>query len=164
MKLLFILPLLIVGSLVACATPSATPTPTAAPTATIVSNVFDDAEVKILVLNFGKRLVMVSLQSPLAPQDIKDQYSEFVSPALLQTWINNVTKAPGRVVSSPWPDRIEVTTLTKEASDKYAITGSVVEITSVEMVKGGAAAKIPVRIVVQKIQGQWLITEYSERR
>ena len=43
-------------------------------------------------------------------------------------------------------------------------TGFVVEVTSMEVVSGGAAAKIPVRIVVQKDQGRWLITEYAEDR
>jgi hypothetical protein len=50
----------------------------------------------------------------------------------------------------------------KEASHRYVITGFVVEMTSVEMVNGGAAAKIPIRVVVQKDQGHWLITEYVE--
>jgi hypothetical protein len=44
------------------------------------------------------------------------------------------------------------------------INGFVVEVTSVEVVNGGAAAKIPVRIVVQRGQGRWLITEYAEEQ
>lgn len=114
--------------------------------------------------NFGKRLQNVSLQSPDAAQEMQKQYSEFVSAALLETWMNDISKAPGRIVSSPWPDRIEITALTKEGSDKYVITGFIAEITSVEVVSGGAAAKMPVRIIVQKDQERWLITEYAEER
>ncbi len=120
--------------------------------------------VRYVVENFGKRLQNVSLQSPDAAQEMQKQYSEFVSAVLLETWMNDISKAPGRIVSSPWPDRIEITALTKEGSDKYVITGFVVEITSVEVVSGGAAANIPVRMIVEKDQERWLITEYAEER
>jgi hypothetical protein len=40
----------------------------------------------------------------------------------------------------------------------------VIEITSVEAVNGGAAARIPVRLVVQKSQERWFIIEYIEER
>lgn len=162
----------------AAATSTATPTPIPtiqagglAPFATPcmhISNkpsITDEANhVRYVVENFGKRLQNVSLQSPDAAQEMQKQYSEFVSAALLETWMNDISKAPGRIVSSPWPDRIEITALTKEGSDKYVIAGFVVEVTSMEIVSGGAAAEIPVRIVVQKDQGRWLITEYAEER
>jgi len=139
-------------------------TPTVTPTQTTANNAVEEAEIRDLVENFGKRLQTVSLLSPNAAQEMQKQYSEFVSPALLEMWMSDVSTAPGRIVSSPWPDRIEITTLAKQGSDRYAITGFVVEVTSVEVVNGGAAAKIPVRVVVQKGQGSWLITEYSEER
>ena len=66
------------------------------------------------------------------------------------------------MVSSPWPDRIVISTLKKEGSDKVVITGFVVEVTSMEVVNGGAAAKIPVTIVLQKIQARWVITDYTQ--
>ncbi len=148
--------LLATVSLVACTIPPTTPAQTTA------SNAAEEAEVRDLVENFGKRLQVVSLQAPDAVQEIQKQYSEFVTPALLEMWMNDVLKAPGRIVSSPWPDRIEITTLSREGSDRYEITGFVVEVTSLEVVNGGAVARIPVRIVVQKGQGSWLITEYAE--
>lgn len=114
--------------------------------------------------NFGRRLQDVSLQSPNAPQEIQEQYAELVSPALLEIWMNDVSKAPGRIVSSPWPDRIEITTLSKEGSDRYEITGFVVEMTSTEVASSQAAAKIPVHIRVQRDQGRWLISEYAEEQ
>lgn len=124
----------------------------------------EDAEVRDLVENFGRKLQAVSLLAPDAVQEIQEQYSDFVSPALLDLWMNDVSKAPGRMVSSPWPDHIEVTALTKESPDRFEITGFIVEVTSVEVVNGGAAARIPVRIVVQKGQGRWFITEYAEEQ
>jgi len=124
----------------------------------------EEGAVRYVVESFGRRLQNVSLQSPNVAQAIREQYAEFVSPELLEAWAKDVSKAPGRVVSSPWPDRIEITALVKEGADKYAVTGFVVEITSIELVNGGAAAKIPVRIVVEKRVGRWLITEYAEER
>lgn len=139
-------------------------TPTATPTQIATSYATEEAEIRDLVENFGKRLQNVSLQAPDAAQEIQKQYSEFVTPALLEMWMNDVSKAPGRIVSSPWPDRIEITTLSKESTDRYELTGFVVEITSLEVINGGAATKIPVRMVLQKVQGSWLITEYAEEQ
>jgi hypothetical protein len=51
-----------------------------------------------------------------------------------------------------------------EAIRRYLLTGFVIEVTSVEMVNGGSAAKVPVRIVVQKDQGNWVITEYAQEQ
>lgn len=148
--------LLAAVSLAAC---TASP-PTAAPTTT--SDIGADSEIRDLVENFGKRLQTVSLLAPDAAQELQEQYSEFVAPSLLEMWINDASKAPGRMVSSPWPDRIEITTLAREAPDRYVINGFVVEMTSVEMVNGGAADKIPVHLIVERDQGRWLITEYTE--
>ena len=168
--------LLVTVSLVACSilpttsmqTTSNTATPSIVtrilPTQMIATNAQEKTEVRDLVENFGKRLQNVSLLAPDAAQEIQEQYSEFVSPTLLEMWMNDVSKAPGRIVSSPWPDRIEITTLTREGSERYVVTGFVVEVTSVEVANGGAAAKIPVRIIVQNDQGRWLIAEYAEER
>ncbi len=152
--------------LAACTKPPAPSalTAVAPPASTPASSAAEQAQVRELVRDFGKRLGQVSLLAPDAAQEIKTQYSEFVSPDLLETWMNDPQQAPGRLVSSPWPDRIEITALTKETPDRYVITGSVIEITSVELVNGGAAAKIPVRIVAGDSQGHWLITEYAEAR
>lgn len=138
--------------------------PTSVPTSTTVSRAAEEAEIRDLVENFGKRLQTVSLQAPDAAQEIQDQYSEFVEPALLEVWTNDVLHAPGRIVSSPWPDRIEISTMSKEGSDRYVINGFVIEVTSLEVANGGAAARMSVRIVVQNDQGHWLIAEYAEER
>ena len=136
--------LLALFSLVACSTaraqasakeaatvpPVASPIPVITSIQTAASNAVDEAEVRDLVESFGAKLKLISLLAPTAAEDLQKQYSEFVSPALLESWMNDVSKAPGRMVSSPWPDRIEITTLSKEDSHKYEVTGFVIEITS----------------------------------
>lgn len=164
MKHITLIVVFLTVALTAC-TPPTQPVatqPAIEPTPTTINITEEEAEVRALVESFGQRLKFVSLLAPSAAQDVQKQYSEFVSPALLETWIKYVSQAPGRMVSSPWPDRIEITTLEKEAPDRYVIKGFVVEITSTEAGTDKAANKIPVRIVVERDQGLWLITEYSE--
>ena len=67
-----------------------------------------EAAVRHLVTEFGSRLKNVSL---LATEDtvknsIRENYGDLVSPALLGKWHNDVNQAPGRVTSSPWPERM----------------------------------------------------------
>jgi hypothetical protein len=175
-----LLTLLIPVSLLACSTQRGEPVQTTSnapivPTVTLTTmaltptqktpkDAAEEAEVRELVETFGKTLQTFSLQAPDAAQEIEKRYSEFVSPALLEMWTSDVSKAPGRFVSSPWPDRIEITSLAKEGSDRYVMDGFVIEVTSMEVVNGGAAAKIPVHVVVGKDQGRWVITEYTEER
>jgi hypothetical protein len=46
----------------------------------------------------------------------------------------------------------------------YVITGFVVEVTSIEVASAGAAAKTPVRVVLENWEGRWLITEYAKQQ
>ncbi len=138
----------VVMALVACAAP-ATPSP-------------EETAVSALVEEFGKKLQSVSLLSPTAAADIRTHYSPCVAADLLNYWTGDPAQAPGRTVSSPWPDRIEITGLTKTGPDTYSVTGYVIEVTSVEAISGGAAKEIPVRLTVQNSGGHWLISEYAQ--
>jgi hypothetical protein len=178
---IFVLTLLAIVSLAACSiqvstltqtttsdtatdSPAAAAIPTTASIPTTANQTTEETKIRDLAEDFGKRLQAVSLLGPNVTQEMRKQYSEFVSPALLEIWMNDVLKAPGRMVSSPWPDRIEITTLSKAGSDRYEITGFVIEVTSTEAGIDNTAAKIPVRMIVQRVQEGWLITEYTEER
>jgi len=123
----------------------------------------DDEAVKkavvSLVESFGKKLQMVSLAAPidLIRESMKEHYSEFVTPALLEAWLKDPQTAPGRLGSSPWPDRIEVQQVEKQSDDAYQVKGEIIEITSVELQHGGAAAKRPITLTVRKTGERWLI-------
>ncbi|RME87541.1 MAG: hypothetical protein D6770_09140 [Anaerolineae bacterium] len=122
----------------------------------------DAARVSDVVTAFGKRLQNVSLSSPNAPQDIEAQYAGFVSPDLLALWMDDPSGAPGRLTSSPWPDRIEIISLEQEGADRYVVRGDIVEVTGADLANGGAANRIPVRLVVERRHGRWVITEFTE--
>ncbi len=121
----------------------------------------DLTAIKDLVGSFGGTLQLVSLQAPEGEvgKSIQEYYGEFISPALLEKWLSDPGTAPGRAVSSPWPDRIEILSVDNLADDAYEVKGEIIEVTSVEKVSGEAAFKSPVTLVVKKIGDQWLIDD-----
>ncbi|HZD61083.1 MAG TPA: hypothetical protein VE439_11625, partial [Anaerolineae bacterium] len=108
---------------------------------------------------FGKQLQKVSL---LAPKDevaksMRDNYGDYVSPNLLAKWMDNPPSAPGRLTSSPWPDRINIQNTKKLSDNAYEVKGEIIYITSVEKTRGGVAARQPITLTVRKIGNRWLI-------
>ncbi len=116
-----------------------------------------------LIEGFGKKLQTVSLLAPEAilKENLQKNYGGFVSPNLLAEWERDLQKAPGRVSSSPWPDRIEILSTEKLSDSAYEVKGEIIEMTSVEMVQGGFAAKRPITLTVESIENHWLITAMS---
>lgn len=123
----------------------------------------DIAAVVKMVEQFGSKLKNVSLLAPedVVKKSIQENYGDLVSPALLSQWQNDLVNAPGRVSSSPWPERIEILDLEKAGDLKYEIKGDIIKMTSVEMVNGGEAGKKPVVLTAEKIADRWLITGYA---
>jgi hypothetical protein len=61
----------------------------------------------------GERMKQVSLLAPAyeVRAEIRENYTELVTPRLLDQWLFRPDAAPGREVSSPWPERIEIDTV-----------------------------------------------------
>jgi hypothetical protein len=112
-----------------------------------------------LVEDFGNKLQRVSLQAPkdAVLKSIQENYSEFVSQGLMDEWKSDPFKAPGRLTSSPWPDRIEILSIEKLSEDMYQVNGEIIEITSVDMADGGFSARRPINLLVKKTGEKWLI-------
>jgi len=147
--LLFLAVLLIALPISACGAPMSSPA--------------EEQQVTVVVEGFGQKLQMVSLLSPSAANDIRTQYANYASPELLDQWASDPSQAPGRLTSSPWPERIEISSITKKSADEYEVLGNIIEVTSVEVNTGGAADTIPVQIDVKKDQqGNWLITDFKQ--
>jgi len=122
-------------------------------------DVQDEQAVTDLVKSFGDRLKSVSL---LAPKDtvvksIEENYGNLVTPELLEKWKADPQNAPGRLTSSPWPERIDIKSVKRLNSDAYEVQGEVIEVTSVEVEKGGAAASRPITLGIKRVEGRWLI-------
>lgn len=127
-------------------------------------NIESDKEiVKQLIKGFGSKLQNVPLQAQkdVLNKSIEENYADFVSPTLLEEWMKNPQKAPGRITSSPWPDRIEILSIEESAKNVFKVKGNIIEITSVEKVNGGIAGKRPISLMVEKINNRWLITKVT---
>lgn len=125
------------------------------------TDTLDKQAVTNLVLEFGKKLTSVSLLTPAdtVSKSIQDNYGGYVSPRLLDAWVKEPLKAPGRYTSSPWPDRIEVISAKKVSAGAYEVQGEIIEITSIEKTNRGVAARQPITLAVKKIDNRWLIDD-----
>lgn len=117
----------------------------------------DEATVTELVQAFGKALQSVSLLDEAGvKQAMQDAYGQYVTPALLQAWQEKPAQAPGRMVSSPWPDHIDIFSIQKEADTAYTVTGQIAKLTSDTR---EAAARRAITLTVEKQpDGAFLIT------
>lgn len=144
------------------APPPAAPAP--AKTAPAPQPVLDPAAVaetlppEEVVKEFGRRMkdVPTTAAVDIAAAAIRRAYGSLVEQSLLDSWTASPAKAPGRAVSSPWPDRIEVTSSSR-TPDETLVTGVVVEVTST-----GEARRIPVELRLRQIDGAWVITSFAE--
>ena len=120
-----------------------------------------EEQVKAVVEGFGQKLKLVSVLAPpeVVKEDIQKHYGEFVTPELLARWLDDPSNAPGRLTSSPWPERIDLLALEKVAEDVYKVKGEVVEVTSAGVGKENVVDRIPVTLMVKKVEGRWLIDE-----
>lgn len=97
-------------------------------------------DVRTVVEGFGKELQRVSLLASDARQQIATHYSLYVAPALVMMWQNDPLQAPGRLTSSPWPDRIEISRITRMDDTHYTVEGMIIEASS----GGGGTDEAPV--------------------
>lgn len=119
-------------------------------------------QVKSLVTEFGTHLKNVPLtaQKELLVPVIKKEYAPFVSQTLLERFEEDPAHAPGRQTSSPWPDRLEVQEV-QQRGNYYEVVAQVVNMTSVEVKKGGDAGRDTVYLTVAFIDGTWKIADYQ---
>ena len=125
----------------------------------------EKAEVTALVESFGSKLKEVSLSAPgeIVSQEIETIYAPFVSSKLLLDLTNDPARAPGRDVSSPWPEKIEIISMEKSDSHTIQVKGKIILMTSVEMTQGGNAGETPIMLWVRNTnaRGAWLIDQLS---
>ena len=168
MKVLALLvSLLVATTVVACSSPSSPALQATNASATIQRTqalAHGDVEVRALVELFGSRLQNVSVQGPNARHLIALQYAGLVAPSLLQRWTAKPLQAPGRYLSSPWPDHVQLVALTYHGATACSVSANVVMMTSAEIAGGGAAALVPVRLQLRRLADRWLITGVTPQR
>ncbi|HTR18734.1 MAG TPA: hypothetical protein VMH91_02015 [Candidatus Paceibacterota bacterium] len=112
------------------------------------------------VASFGKTLQQVSILAPDASTTIASTYAPYVDPALLAQWEADPQSAPGRVVSSPWPDRIQIDSIVPQGSG-FVVRGELVFMTSNEVEHGGNAGTTPVVIQLANEEGKLMIVAFE---
>src|SRR5262245_35445362 len=110
----------------------------------------DMSQITTLVTDFGGYEKSISLQAEteLLKSDIQNNYGKFVTDALLQQWRTDPKHAPGRLTSSPWPDRIEIDSIAPQGAG-YTVSGHIVMMTST-----GESSQVPVVLIVLQENGQ----------
>jgi hypothetical protein len=124
------------------------------------SDEVDKKAVTAVIEGFGQKLQQVLLLS--SSEDLKksmdENYGGYVTPELLEKFLSSPENAPGRLTSSPWPDRIEIASAEKTSDGVYKVEGTIIEITSAEQGTVNAVAKRPITLEVKKAEGKWLIS------
>lgn len=116
-----------------------------------------DAAIRDAVTGFGSHLKNVSLlaTSTLSTQ-LQTEYGQYLSPDLLASWQQNPGLAWGREVSSPWPDRIEVATVTPNGDGTYAVSADIIEKTSTDTATS-STDRVPVTLTVAQSGNAYVI-------
>src|SRR5262245_59941086 len=117
---------------------------------------------RTVVEQFGQQLKQVSLTAPdsLVRQQVRESYAPFVTSALLDSWVAQPTRAPGRAVSSPWPDRIDIASVNAENDSTCVVQGQIAYITSAEQAPGAALQRVPVTLRIVKY-GSWRVSAFE---
>jgi hypothetical protein len=140
--------------------------PTPAPLNDYQDTVSGDAagQVRSVVTNFGTKLKNVSLLSTsTVAGDIGTQYGLYLSSDLLARWEADPRMALGRVTSSPWPDRIDIASVTQTGTNEYTVEGVVVEVTSSDTTASSTPASYPITLKLTQTNGTWVITSIERR-
>jgi len=124
----------------------------------------DEPGVRAVVDSLGRRLRDVPLLAPdsIVVREIQKAYAPLVTPELLDVWASEPSRAPGREVSSPWPDRIEIRSVEATGAETCRVEGDVIYMTSVEVAQGGEASREPVALWVRR-NGAWRISAYERQ-
>lgn len=126
----------------------------------------DKESIEAFVDEFGSKLKNVSLLA--SPKDLAasfEEYSRFVSPELLSLWKSEPARALGRTVSSPWPESMNVASVSMDKDGAYLVEADVIEVTSASGKE--PVAIYPVKLRIEKREGNWTIVgsekgEYSK--
>ncbi|MCR6546852.1 hypothetical protein [Dehalobacterium formicoaceticum] len=123
----------------------------------------EESEVLALVEGFGHQMQKVSLlaRENTLRQTMEENYGDYVSTALIEKWSKDPQYAPGRLTSSPWPDRIEVQYTERMGEELYKVEGIIIEITSQEKEQSGTAARRPITLIVKNTSSGWQIDEVT---
>ncbi|MGI2293757.1 M56 family metallopeptidase [Paenibacillus sp. GXUN7292] len=118
-------------------------------------------QVTAVVEGFGQSLKQVRIATVPAEQTeaLMDQfYAPYVTAEQMAKWKQNMELVPGRELSSPWPERIDIDSIAIEGEDSCLVKGNIIGMAST-----GEAGKIEVELTVVRENGQWKINSFEEK-
>jgi hypothetical protein len=85
-----------------------------------------------------------------------------VQPDLLEKWKADPKNAPGRLTSSPSPDRITITGTQRNKDGTYTVLGNIIETASSNGTTTQVTDSIPVKFTLSLGPDGWQITGYQK--
>lgn len=113
-------------------------------------------DVRATVVDFGAHLKDINATSKDATTTIATTFAPYVAPELLSVWSDEPSLAPVRYGTLPYPQRIEIQSVEKQKDGSYWVIGFVIEVD-----KAGDYLNKKVTIVLEKVGGKWMITDFS---
>ncbi len=89
---------------------------------------------------------------------------QFITDRFYQAIKNDPSIVPGKPVSGPYPDRIQIDSVKKLSSTSYTVVGKVKLMTSTQTATGGVAGQSPIIItlMLNKVDDNWLIDAVTQ--
>jgi len=131
------------------------------PSTTSPPNEADINAIYQVVGEFGARLKDVGLSAP--KQDIITavdfNLKRLITDRLYQELVQDTSRIPGRYVSSPWPERIQIDSVQRLDSGSYTVNGNQIMMDSDALAHGGNAGRTLITLTLKKVNGTWLIDD-----
>ena len=133
------------------------------PSATILPNAADINAIYQVVGEFGARLkdVVITTSDQDVITAVDFNLKQLITDRLYQVFVQDKIRIPGRYVSSPWPERIEIASVEMLDSGSYTVNGSQIVMTDDTLAHGGNAGESPIMLTLKKVNGIWLIDDVT---
>jgi orotate phosphoribosyltransferase-like protein len=116
-----------------------------------------------VVGEFGARLkdVVITTSDQDVITAVDFNLKQLITDRLYQVFVQDKIRIPGRYVSSPWPERIEIASVQMLDSGFYTVNGSQIVMTDDTLAHGGNAGETPITLTLKKVKGTWLIDDVT---
>jgi hypothetical protein len=131
------------------------------PSTTMQPNEADINAIYQVVGEFGARLkdVEITASNQAMMTEVDFNLKQLITDRLYQVFVQDKARIPGRYVSSPWPERIEINSVQMLDSGSCTVHGNQVLMTDDNVAHGGNAGEEPITLTLKKVNGTWLIDD-----
>ena len=131
------------------------------PSTTTPPNPADINAIYQVVGEFGARLkdVVITTSDQNVITAVDFNLKQLITDRPYQVFVQDKIRIPGRYVSSPWPERIEINSIQMLDSGSYTVNGSQVVMTDDTVAHSGNAGETPITLTLRKVNGIWLVDD-----